>query len=286
MQNISLATSALLCDVLISCWSAKKIAKKESEELTDSKTASRRSAQVHKKLLSDDVRLIAINKYAAGIRNWIASTTVPWSDSGTRLVSTKQFLGFKQELDKRKNEFDAMVADFIVMYPTLISAQAFKLGTMFNRDEYPSAQDISTKFGIRYTFTPIPEAGDFRVDIADDIAEELRTQYDASYKASVENMQRELWGRLKDVLDRMQDRLSMDDTGKPKVFRNTLISNARDVCNLLKVINVTNDPELEKARCAVEAMLAGVDSKDLRDSEGTRAVVKKDVGDILDRFSF
>ena len=84
----------------------------------------------------------------------------------------------------------------------------------------------------------------------------------------------------------MQDRLSMDDTGKPKVFRNTLISNARDVCNLLKVINVTNDPELEKARCAVEAMLAGVDSKDLRDSEGTRAVVKKDVGDILDRFSF
>lgn len=285
-HTISLATSALLCDVLISCWSAKKIAKKESEELTDSKTASRRSAQVHKNLLSDDVRLIAINKYAAGIRNWISTATVPWSDNGTRLVSTRQFLDFKQELDIRKNEFDRMVAEFVTMYPTLISAQAFKLGTMFNRDEYPDPQEVATKFGIRYTFTPIPEVGDFRVDIADDIAAELKAQYAQSYKSSVESMQRDLWGRLKDVLDKMQDRLAPDADGKPKVFRNTLISNARDVCELLKVVNVMNDPELEAARREVEMMISGVDGDILRETDGLRTVIKNKAEDILDRFSF
>lgn len=284
--KISIASSAMLASVSISCWSAKKIAKKESEELTNSKAASKRAAQVQKNLLADDPRLTTINKYAAEIRNWLAQSTLPWSDSGLRLVTTKQFMDFKQELDNKKSTFDTLVQDFVQMYPTLISAQAFKLGSMFDRSEYPSDAEVASKFSITYSFMPVPEAGDFRVDIADDIARELREQYEKDYAKRVSEMNQDLWGRLKTVLDKMVDRLGTDTGGKNKIFRDTLVENALEVCDMLSVLNATNDPKLETARREVQQALLGVTADDLRKNEAVRADVKARVEGILDKFNW
>lgn len=284
--KISIASSAMLASVSISCWSAKKIAKKESEELTNSKAASKRAAQVQKNLLADDPRLTTINKYAAEIRNWLAQSTLPWSDSGLRLVTTKQFMDFKQELDNKKSTFDTLVQDFVQMYPTLISAQAFKLGSMFDRSEYPSDAEVASKFSITYSFMPVPEAGDFRVDIADDIARELREQYEKDYAKRVSEMNQDLWGRLKTVLDKMVDRLGTDTGGKNKIFRDTLVENALEVCDMLSVLNATNDHQLETARLEVQRALLGVTADDLRKSDAVRKDVKAQVEGILAKWDF
>lgn len=285
-MTVSLASSAMLVEVTISCWSAKKVAKKESEELTSAKSATKRAAQVQKNLLADDPRLTSINKYAAEIRNWLAASTVPWSDNGARLISTAQFLGFKRTLDDKKTEFDRMVTDFVTAYPTLISAQAFKLGAMFDRSEFPSDHEVAGKFGIRYAFTPVPEAGDFRVDIADDIARELREQYETEYARRVDAVNREHWARLKAVLDKMADRLGTDGDGKNKVFRDTLVENALEMCDLLREANVTNDASLEAARKEVERALLGVSPEELRKNDTVRSDVKSQVEDILDKFNW
>lgn len=285
-NHVSIATSAMLVSVSISCWSAKKIAKKESEELTNAKSASKRAAQVQKNLLADDARLTTVNKYAAEIRNWLAVTTLPWSDSGMRLVTTKQFMDFKADLDARKAQFEVLVNDFVAMYPTLISAQAFKLGSMFDRNEYPSQADIAAKFSLTYSFMPVPEAGDFRVDIAEDIRKDLEEQYAKDYAASVEAVNKDLWDRLKTVLDKMSDRLGSDAGGKNKIFRDTLVENALEVCDMLGVLNVTGDAQLEAVRKEVQQTLLGVTADDLRKSEATRKDVKAQVESILDKFNW
>jgi len=277
MNTISIATSAMLASVSISCWSAKKIAKKEGEELTSAKSASKRAAQVQKNLLADDTRLITINRYAAEIRNWLARTTLPWSDSGLRLVTTKQFMDFKSDLDAHKAQFDALVQDFVTMYPTLISAQAFKLGAMFDRSEYPAPDEVATKFSISYSFMPVPESGDFRVDIAEDIRKDLEEQYAKDYAARVMEVNRDLWGRLKIVLDKINDRLGEDAGGKNKIFRDTLVENALEVCDMLAVLNVTGDAKLETARRETQQALLGVTADDLRKSEAVRGDVKAQV---------
>jgi hypothetical protein len=285
-QTPSIATSAMLASVSISCWSAKKVAKKESEELTNAKSASKRAAQVQKNLLADDPRLTAVNKYAAEIRNWLTRTTLPWSDSGLRLVTTKQFFDFKAAVDAHKVQFDAMVVDFVHMYPTLISAQAFKLGSMFDRSEYPSEAEVASKFSISYSFMPVPEVGDFRVDIAEDIRKELEEQYAKDYAKRVEEVNQDLWGRLKVVLDKMSDRLGSDVGGKSKIFRDTLVENALEVCDMLRVLNVTGDPQLETARSEVQRALLGVTADDLRKDEGVRSDVKSQVDTILDKWNW
>lgn len=286
MSNISISSSAMLVSISISCWSARKLDKKVSEEVTTNKGASKRAARVNKNLLADDMRLEAIQKYAADIRNWLNAVTIPWSDMGVRLVTTTQFFDFKQALDERKAEFERLAADFIVAYPTLISAQAFKLGTMFNRDEFPSVDEIARKFSMSYTFMPLPEAGDFRVDIGNQAAEELRQQYEEAYNQRVQEAMGDVWGRLKSVLDKISERLTTDELGKNKVFRDTLVSNAIEVCDMLKYLNVTQDPELERARKLTEQALLGITADELRKEDGVRADVKSRVDEILGKFEW
>jgi hypothetical protein len=128
--------------------------------------------------------------------------------------------------------------------------------------------------------------GDFRVDIADDIARELREQYEAEYARRVDAVNREHWARLKSVLDKMADRLGADGDGKNKVFRDTLVENALEVCDLLRETNVTNDTELESARKAVERTLLGVSPEELRKNDAIRSDVKSQVEDILGKFNW
>ena len=50
---------------------------------------------------------------------------------------------------------------------------------------------------------------------------------------------------------------------------------------MLKRLNVTNDPKLEKARQALESAMLGVDADELRTREGARDEVKSKVDEVL-----
>ena len=96
--------------------------------------------------------------------------------------------------------------------------------------------------------------------------------------------------RLHKALLRLSDRLTQDEDedGKPKkrVFHDTMVDGAIDLCDLLKHMNVMNDPALEKARVQLEGVLSGVTPKDLRESEGTRVITKQKVDAILGAFDW
>ena len=285
-MKVNISSSALLVEVSISSWSARKLDKKVTEEVNHNKGASRSASRTNKNLLADDEKLENINKYAANFRNWLYAETLPWSNSGLRLIPTAKFFDFKQTLDKYKSEFEGLVQDFVTEYPNRIAAQAFKLGTMFDRSEYPDAVDITNKFKFSYCFSPVPEAGHFLVDLGEEMEKELIAEYEKAYEDRVNGAMKDLWVRLKESLDKIAERLTPDPTGKNKIFRDSLVDNVLDLCGMLNDLNVTNDPNLEKARREVEQLLGGVVAEDLRKSEEIRKDVRTEVAAILGKFAW
>ena len=69
-------------------------------------------------------------------------------------------------------------------------------------------------------------------------------------------------------------------------FHNSLVDGAFDLCDMVKSLNIVNDPDLETARKQLEFALVGVDAKELRDNMHTRNDVKSKVDDILSKFAF
>ena len=84
----------------------------------------------------------------------------------------------------------------------------------------------------------------------------------------------------------MSTRLTTSEDGKRQIFRDTTVTNAEELCELLTKLNVTNDPMLEKARYQLETALQGVTPKGLRDSDGERVLVKQKVDSILSAFDW
>ena len=285
-MKINIGSSALLVEVSVSSWSARKLDRKVTDEVTANKSASKSAARVNKNLLADDEKLDAINKYAANFRNWLYDETLPWSNSGLRLIPTAKFFDFKQTLDKYRDEFEDMVADFVAEYPNRSAAQAFKLGTMFDRSEYPDAGEIASKFKFSYCFSPVPEAGHFLVDLGEEMEKELRETYEKAYEDRVNSAMKDLWTRLKDSLDKIAERLTPDVDGKNKIFRDSLVDNVLNLCGMLRELNVTNDPNLEKARREVEMLLSGIVAEDLRKNDDIRKDVRSEVAAILDKFAW
>jgi hypothetical protein len=276
---------SMLVDLNISVWTGKKMDKKVSEEIDAAKNTKTKAGNYSKHLLAGTDKLEVITKLVGNIRNWHYQQTLPWSDSGSRLLPMKNFFDYKQLLSYQEQQFNDAVEEFLVEYPNLVSAAAFQLGDLFDRNEYPDVESLRSKFKFKYVFLPVADVSDFRVQAGEEANQELKEQYEKFFSDKLEAVTRDLWGQLHDVLSKISERLDYDEDSK-KIFRDSMFTNAMDLCGMLTKLNVTDDPKLEQARQQLEKAIAGVDAKDVRDNEDVRMDVKKKVDDILSAFDF
>jgi hypothetical protein len=74
--------------------------------------------------------------------------------------------------------------------------------------------------------------------------------------------------------------------GSRKIFRDSLVENGVEIVDMLKHLNITQDPKLEQARRDLQSALGSHDLDSLRDNSNAREVVKMKVDTILSKFDF
>lgn len=283
-------TCAMLVEFNASVWTARKLDKSTTDEVVANKNAAAKdAARVNKHLLAGRTELEVIQQAVGRARQYVYDNTSPWSDSGLRLLPNTSFIKFEERLTDFEHEFTALVKSFVTIYPSLITAQAMALGDMFKRDDYPSANEIMTKFSFRVNYMPVPTSGDFRVDVGNAAQAELKAKLDKLTQERIDHAMADVRERLGSHLKRMSDRLTTDyvqGEAKPRRFHDTLVEGALELCDLTKVLNIVNDPVLETARRDLEQLLVGVTPTDLRKNEAVRQDVKKNVDAILNKFNF
>ena len=291
INDINIQSCALICEFTASVWTARKLDRQVTKETNDAKSATADASRTNKNLMASRSELSDIQTLVTKVRNFVVDNTLPWSNNGQRLLPTSKFIAFDQEMNKMKEQFDNVVESFVKIYPTLITAQAMSLGAMFNRADYPPASDIARRFAFNYDYFPVPSSGDFRVDVGNMAASDLKERLEKMATARVDAAMGDLKARLGDHLRRMSERLVTDTdpkTGEPKhrKFTSTLVTSAYDLCDLAKGLNVNNDPSLTQAVKILENALSGTTSETLRTDDIKRADVKKQVDSLLSAFDF
>ena len=235
-NSISIASSSMLVELSISTWTARKLDKRVSAEVDLAKGTKTHAGNYNKNLLAGTGVLENITKYASNARAWHIKQTLPWSDSGLRLLPMTNFIAYKEQLNQLEQNYDALVAKFLIAYPELVSAAAFQLGSLFNRDEYPEAHKIATKFKFGYNFLPVPMAGDFRIDINEEAKNEIIESCRKVYDERLNNAMRDAWTRLHTCLTHLSERLAPTEQGERKIFRDTLVENTKELLELYKLV--------------------------------------------------
>ena len=297
----SISSSALLVYVSVSSWAGKIEAKTVSEEVSQQHNAENGVTQTFKKLFGKrDKHLFAIQQHITATRTLFKKSTLPWSDNGQRLVTTKAYFNLMKEMTGMRDKFWELVEDFLVEYNNKIIDMQARMGSLFNIDEYPTVDELRKNYDFKLEDTPLMPVGDWRLDINTDALQSAKDRYADMYSTKVEAAMLDIWKRLYEPLANMSERLDYEDTGemeeyytKPtaanpngvlrtrkkdvKIFGGNLVSNITDMVDVLRVSNVTNSPRMNDMADRLENALLGVTVEGLRDNDKQRKQAKADI---------
>jgi len=283
---MSIQSSAVLVRLSISTWAARKKDKTQTAEVATRTGADSRAGQYTKDIMVGTQHVKELNDYAARCRLDYNLRTLPWDDRGDRALPTSTVFDFKQEFNELRDVFYRK-RDYICEHrDQLVLTASNYLGAMYDPADYPSADEIWEKYKWSLSMKPIPDSGHLYLDLPAQDLQELRDELNNENDAKLKNAMQTAWDRLHDMLVGMSEKLAEPEEGKTKKFFDTFLTNPRDMCDILKHLNITNDPELERARQMLQDSLSGANVEVLKKAQVSREHMKSKVDSILEQFDW
>lgn len=247
---MTLNDRALLVQLSISQWTARKYDKKATRQVADANGTTMDVGRYNKALLPMNGLLDYVHKKSSHIRTKFYENTLPWGIEGTMMLPTSNYLQFMTDFRKERDEWNTLVGNFVHNYDQLVRDAQRQLGSLYDPADYPSTIDIRTKFHMDMSVYPVPST-DFRVAIGSDELSRIQQDVERRVADAQTKAMQEVWTRLHDRVKHMAEKLA-----DPKaIFRDSLVENAREICALLPRLNFADDPNLEAMRQQVEASL-------------------------------
>jgi hypothetical protein len=273
----------MLVELNISVWTGRKFDKQVSAEIDVQKQTTTRAGNYHKNLTADEPHFQAIGKYAGNVRTYHYFSTMPWSDSGLRLLTTGMYFDYQKKISEMEQEFYRLVSVAVDDWDNMIARARVKLGDLFNVEDYPSKDEIINKYRFSVKYSPVPSVGDWRVDVGNEAMAYLNECHAKAQQENIEGAYKEVWDRTYEALTNMSNKLSGD---KKQIFRDTLVSNVSDMVGLLEKFNITGDETMRKAKTKLEDIMFGITPDALREDDDLRLDTKSKVDALLKEFSW
>lgn len=276
----TLNSSAVLVELTIRTWAGRKKDKRASNDVNQRNNAQRGTANVTKKLLGECEELKAISSYAEVIRDYHRDSTNPFS-KGAEVLPNVYFLDYNRTMEQMAVHFDSLVDTFIDAYNWEKMVAQTKLGDMYDPNEYPSAESLRSKFSVEFGYMPVPERGNFIVDIENTAREVLEDIHQKHYDNQMRTMMSGVCERIAKPLQTLVERIDFGaDETKKRIYAST-VEAVRELVDTLQVFNMTKDPKIEAVRLDLSRALDGVTTDGLRNSHQLRAKTKRELQEVI-----
>jgi hypothetical protein len=275
--QIDIRENAILASLTISMWTARKYDRKVTAEINTKHGASDDAGRYNKHLLPGDaVSYQALVKHLTALRVKHYEQTLAWSDDGTRLLPIANHGKYRDMIDEAKIQTEALLDAFIADYPSLREAARVRLNGMYKEEDYPLIGQIRSKFQMVVDYSPVPTA-DFRCQLPAATLRKMEEDMNSRRDRAVQNAMGDAWNRLYTCVEHLHERLATPGA----IFRDSLVVNVDECCDVLARLNVVNDPMLEQMRKTAKDKLAKYTPDSLRGDERLRERVAQSAGDLM-----
>lgn len=274
---MSITTRAMVVNVSIGIWQGYRLDKEASRKVTTEASAHSDAARVNKHLVPKEA-LSAVVTAAGAVRTHLYARTLPWKDNGDRLLTRAMYLDFIQEHGDLMRTFEEAVDKFLThAYPTARAQAEFRMGALFNPDDYPNASELRRRFYINLEIDAVTEAGDFRVSLDAEHADEVKASMERAMNERLGKAMTDIYTRLGEVVGHFAAKMGDEKA----VFRDTTLTNITELVDLIPGLNILDDPKLNQLGEEIKAKLGGVEPKDLRKNKEVRSQAAKDAEEIM-----
>lgn len=285
-QKFDITSRAMLVTLSVRTWSGRKLDKKITAKVAADHGATSDAGRYNKALIAKSA-LADIAQIVGAARADHAYMTSPWCHSGARIMSVDMHQKYTDTMREHRENFDKAKVEFELNYPDFILDSKTTLNGMWNAADYPSESEIADAFSWSQDIMPIPDQRDFRVDLSADQLAAHKANIEATMNGVVETVISDAWARLFDVVKAMSTKLAdyKPASGGKKakgIFRDSLVTNVRDLADVLPSLNITGDAKLAAMVDKVQKTLTKLDASELRDNPEARADMQKAADDIAD----
>ena len=169
-------------------------------------------------------------------------------------------LAFQAQLESGVNELNRHYSD-------LKEAARIRLGSLFNHDDYPSS--LSDEFSVAWDF-PSVDAPDYLRRLSPSIYQQECNRVREQFSNAVELAEQMFQDQLAELVEHLVERLSSDESGKQKTFRDSTISNLNEFITRFQQLSIGSSEELEQLVTQAQSIIRGVEPQRLRDNDALR----------------
>jgi hypothetical protein len=197
--------------------------------------------------------------------------TLPYPEAGLRLLRQDRVASFDQHMSQFRDELDEAVERLDGEYDELKVQARERLGRLYDATDYPP--QLRGLFELEWSF-PSVEPPSYLMQLKPELYEQERNRVAARFEEAVELAERAFADELSKLVAHLAERLSGggggNADGKPKVFRDSAVTNLREFFARFRELSVRSSPELDALVERARHLIGDATPNDLREGGALR----------------
>jgi hypothetical protein len=193
--------------------------------------------------------------------------SLPYPEPGIRLIRQDDVASFSVHMTTLQAELAEAVAQLSARYQELKMAARQRLGRLFNSADYP--ESLVGLFELSFDF-PSVEPPDYLKQLSPQLYEQEAQRASIRFQEAIELAEQAFFDEFAKVVSHLTERLSGQEDGKSKVFRDSAVENLHEFFERFRHLNVRSSQQLDELVSQAQRITRGVEPQALRESTALR----------------
>ena len=209
----------------------------------------------------------ALTSLKSQITRFWKDNSLAYPESGIRLIRQSRIEEFNNTFEDYQSQLEAAARRLDEHFHDLKEAARIRLGSLFDLTDYPAT--LTGEFRVTWDF-PSVEAPDYLQRLNPELYAEQSRRVTERFDRAVEMAEQAFIEQLDGLINHLAERLSGNDDGKPKIFRDSAVQNFREFFTRFRELSVSSNEELEGLVQRCEQLMDGVQPQQLRSNDSLR----------------
>ena len=219
----------------------------------------------------------AVTSVKTRATSFFKGVSLPFPEPGLRLIRQDDLDMVDAQMATLKAELEDAVEELDRHYDELKSAARNRLGDLYNESDYPGT--LMGLFDVSWDF-PSVEPPNYLQRLSPELYRQECERMQARFSEAVQLAEEAFTEELTKLVEHLSERLTGQQDGKAKVFRDTAITNLTEFFQRFQRLNIRSNEQLDELVEQAQGIVRGVQPQQLRENHDLRANVAAQLGNI------
>jgi len=200
--------------------------------------------------------------------------TLPFPEAGIRLIRQTDIEVFESQFQRLQAELQEAVEKFDLQFHELKQTAQERLGRLYNESDYPESLLGLFRAEVDY---PNVEPPTYLRNLDPELYAAEARRISARFDEALELAEEAFMAEFNKLVVHLTSKLTGESDGKPKVFRDTAVTNLTEFFERFRRLNVNSNAQLEELVEHAQQVVQGVAPQALRNQGALRQSVSQEL---------